>query len=182
MQGPPRFCRSALDKEVGTRILQARKKRSLSRRKLAELAGVGVGTLGKIERGDQRPMEPTLRRIAEVLGSELGDLAPGWAADEQERAAGGICHPGIGLKKLRLSKRVSQAEVAAVAGVSVETLSRFERGLHASRLLAHVQSIPGQREALVFRSVKLAEYFGFSTTLELFAACDELIIRPDGEI
>lgn len=182
MQGPPRFCRSALDEKVGNRVLKARKKSRLSRHQLAELAGIGVGTLGKIERGDQRPMEPTLRRVAQVLDVNLADLAPGWAGDEQERSAAGICHPGIGLKILRVRKGLSQVKVAAVAGVSVGTLSRFERGLHASRLMAQVQSIEGQSEALVFRSIKLARYFGFSTQLELYAACDELYVKPDGEI
>lgn len=167
----PAFARRGLDEKVGSRIKEARKEQGVSRRILAKRASIGYGTLGRIERGHQRPTEPTLRRIARALKLRLGDLAPGWTMDELERGDTNQFHPGPGLRSLRMRENKSIVEVARVAGVNPSTLSRFERALHASRKLVELRGELGS-EDLVFRSEALAHEFGFDTAQELSDFCN----------
>lgn len=173
MKGIPEFARKDLDERVGSRILEARKQQGLRRQILATRAGVGYGTLGKIERGDQRPTELTLRRIAHSMGLRLGDLAPGWEKDEVERGDTNQGHPGPGLRSLRRQQNKSLIDVAKVAGVDPATLSRFERALHASRKLVELR-VQGPSEKLIFRSEALAREFGFETAQELSEVCNNM--------
>lgn len=60
--------------KVGMKIRVERMKRSLSQEKLAELSGVGVNSIGAIERGEQSPTVETLGSIARALEIELHKL------------------------------------------------------------------------------------------------------------
>jgi transcriptional regulator with XRE-family HTH domain len=59
---------------VGARIGRIRQQRRLSRRVVAELAGIHQNTLKKIESGASNPTLSVLLRIAEALGVKLHDL------------------------------------------------------------------------------------------------------------
>lgn len=57
--------------EIGQAIRARRKSLDVMQPHLAELAGVSVNTLYKIERGEANPTLAVLFQIAEVLGMEL---------------------------------------------------------------------------------------------------------------
>jgi len=59
---------------VGLRIGRIRQKRELSRRVVAELAGIHENTLKKIESGKGNPTLSVLFGIAEALGVKIHDL------------------------------------------------------------------------------------------------------------
>ena len=59
---------------VGARIGRIRQKRELSRRVVAELAGIHENTLKKIESGKGNPTLSVLFGIADALGVKIHDL------------------------------------------------------------------------------------------------------------
>ena len=58
-------------KELGETIKNRRKELNIIQPHLAELAGISVNTLYKIERGQNNPTLDVLNKILEVLGLEL---------------------------------------------------------------------------------------------------------------
>lgn len=58
-------------KEVGNAIKERRAVLNVTQRELAEIAGVGVNTLTKIERGEANPSLKVLERILAALGLEI---------------------------------------------------------------------------------------------------------------
>ncbi|MEL7685491.1 helix-turn-helix domain-containing protein [Citromicrobium bathyomarinum] len=175
-EGPPRFSRNDLDDEVGDRILRRRNELGFSRVELAKKSGIAPRTLARIERSAQYPTEKTLRRLAKALGTPLGALAPGWKSDDLEKLITGIEHTGIGLRKLRLERGLTQEDLAAAAGVSIGTISRFERGLHGEGALAFKQSSEDTSLTvrLILKSKELAERLGFPSPEALSQACEEV--------
>lgn len=57
--------------EIGESIKNRRKTLSITQPHLAELAGVSVNTLYKIERGEANPTLEVVAKLADVLGMEL---------------------------------------------------------------------------------------------------------------
>ena len=62
------------DRGVGAQIRSVRLVRQLSLKALANLAGISVGLLSQIERGQSSASVKTLQSLAHVLGFELGDF------------------------------------------------------------------------------------------------------------
>ena len=58
-------------RKVGNAIKERRKILKITQRTLAELAGVGINTLTKIERGEGNPTVEVLEKILDTLGLEL---------------------------------------------------------------------------------------------------------------
>jgi DNA-binding XRE family transcriptional regulator len=56
----------------------------VSQAELAELAGIGRGTVRSLERGDRRAHATTLRRLSEALAVCTADLLTAEAAQEEE--------------------------------------------------------------------------------------------------
>lgn len=56
---------------LGKTIKERRKTLDITQLQLAELAGISVNTLYKLERGQSNPTIEVLVRIAEVMGMEL---------------------------------------------------------------------------------------------------------------
>ena len=56
---------------IGNAIKERRKMLKITQRTLAELAGVGINTLTKIERNERNPSLDVLERILDTLGLEL---------------------------------------------------------------------------------------------------------------
>lgn len=81
-RGRPRKPRPAgLSGQLGSRIELLRKKRSLSADDLGAIAGLGVGTVIRVERGEQSPTLDTVLAIAHALGRSGADLlasCPAW--------------------------------------------------------------------------------------------------------
>jgi transcriptional regulator with XRE-family HTH domain len=68
------FAEARLRSAIGLRVRDARQRRGLSGRQLAELAGVTASFISHIERGQAIPSIPTLLRLIYALGIEMGDL------------------------------------------------------------------------------------------------------------
>ena len=56
---------------IGQQIKERRKSLKVTQRLLAELSGVGINTLTKIERGDGNPSLNVLEKVLDTLGLEL---------------------------------------------------------------------------------------------------------------
>ena len=56
---------------IGQQIKERRKSLNVTQRQLAELSGIGINTLTKIERGEANPSLSILNRILDTLGLEL---------------------------------------------------------------------------------------------------------------
>ncbi|MCG2725137.1 MAG: helix-turn-helix domain-containing protein [Elusimicrobia bacterium] len=63
-------------KEIGKRILFARKTLNLTQENIAEAAGIETSFYGQIERGANIPSIFTLSKIAKALNIETSDLFP----------------------------------------------------------------------------------------------------------
>jgi transcriptional regulator with XRE-family HTH domain len=59
---------------LGNRVREARTRRNLTGKRLAELADVTPGFISQIERGQVAPSFATLARISHALGIRVGDL------------------------------------------------------------------------------------------------------------
>ncbi|NLO01580.1 MAG: helix-turn-helix transcriptional regulator [Bacteroidales bacterium] len=57
--------------EIGELIKERRKALRVSQPDLAEMAGISINTLYKIERGQANPTVQILNKIAEILGMEV---------------------------------------------------------------------------------------------------------------
>lgn len=57
---------------IGTQIKERRRLLKVTQRQLADLSGVGINTLTKIERNEANPTLDILQKILDTLGLELG--------------------------------------------------------------------------------------------------------------
>lgn len=81
-----------LSGQLGSRIEALRKERNLSADELGAAAGLGVGTVIRVERGEQSSTLDTVLAIAHALGksgAELLKSCPAWSAKlkEEQRAS-----------------------------------------------------------------------------------------------
>lgn len=58
-------------KNIGEEIKRRRTLLNITQKTLSELAGVGINTLTKIERGDANPSINVLKKILNTLGMEI---------------------------------------------------------------------------------------------------------------
>ena len=56
---------------IGQQIRERRKDLRINRAKLAQLSGIGLNSLSRLESGKGNPTLESLQKIAEVLGFEL---------------------------------------------------------------------------------------------------------------
>lgn len=88
-RGRPRKPRpDNLSGQLGERIESLRKERNLSADDLGTIAGLGLGTVIRVERGEQSPTLDTVLAIAHALGMPGADLlgaCPAW----KEKPKGG---------------------------------------------------------------------------------------------
>ena len=56
---------------IGEQIKQRRKSLKVTQRQLAELSGIGINTLTKIERGEANPSLKNLEKVLDTLGLVL---------------------------------------------------------------------------------------------------------------
>ena len=64
-------------KAIGKDIKTRRKMLKITQRTLAELAGVGINTLTKIERGEANPSFEVLKKILDTIGLEIKVVVKG---------------------------------------------------------------------------------------------------------
>lgn len=58
-------------KKIGDEIKRRRKLLNITQKTLSELAGVGINTLTKMERGEANPTIDVLERVLNTLGMEI---------------------------------------------------------------------------------------------------------------
>ena len=75
------------------RLKEWRERRLLTQRELAELVGMTVGTINRIERGVHRPRLGTVRKLAEALGVTADELVA-WEARSERTGNDGDDAPG----------------------------------------------------------------------------------------
>jgi len=80
-----------MEKRLGRRIRELRKRQRLSQTELAEKAGVALMTVSRLERGEHDPHVRTLSRIARSLRVPLLALmrSAGYSEDEEDAGRGG---------------------------------------------------------------------------------------------
>ena len=64
-------------KKIGEEIKRRRKLLNITQKTLSELAGVGINTLTKIERGEANPTIDVLDKILNTLGMEINVTVKG---------------------------------------------------------------------------------------------------------
>jgi transcriptional regulator with XRE-family HTH domain len=115
-----RFC-GLLSAMGASGLRAARLRAGLDQSTLARIAGVDRTAVSHAERGDRIPTFGVARRLAVALGCTPADLWPSAfapsGADPLARA-------------LRRARVLSQAEVAAAAGVTLYAVRRAEAGCH----------------------------------------------------
>lgn len=65
-------------KKLPQLLLEARDKQELTQIQVAKKAGIYPNTYSRIERGEQKPSIPTLRKLAKALDLDLSDLLKVW--------------------------------------------------------------------------------------------------------
>ena len=60
-----------ISKEIGKKIKERRKVLRITQPDLAEMAGISINTLYKIERGQANPTIQMVNKIVEILGMEI---------------------------------------------------------------------------------------------------------------
>ena len=61
--------------QTGKFFKKRRKEKGLTQIQVAQKAGVYVNTYAKIERGEQEPSFPTVKKLAKALDIDLSDIA-----------------------------------------------------------------------------------------------------------
>ena len=168
------FQRRDLPHNLGQTLRDARSSDERTRMDVATAVGIHPKTLARIERGAQKPSWPTLGRICDELGLSVFTVAPRWARQSMDIPTKPAVAPGLGLRALRRERGMTLVRLAGLLGVSAATLSRFERGLTASRLLA--ERVGGPDVAFDDRDVvldggRLASAMGFASASALERAC-----------
>jgi len=155
-----------------------------SRRALALAVGIHPRTLARIERGAQKPSWPTLEKICEELNLGIFGVARRWARDSVDLPQAVEGAPGLGLRALRLKHGMTLVQLASRTGVSAATLSRFERGLTASRKLGRRvggPDVPHEDRDVVLDNDALASAFGLNNSTALRSACLAALELGEGE-
>lgn len=168
------FQRRDLPAGLGTALRAARTGAGRSRRDVAAATGIAPRTLARIERGAQKPTWRTLDRLCDELGVSAFQLACRWVVQSMDLPTSPDSAPGLGLRALRLERGMSLVRLAGLTGVSVATISRFERGITASRKLGLRVGGPEvafEDRDVVLNAERLASAFGLVGTVDLNRAC-----------
>lgn len=168
------FHRKNLPEGVGAKLAEARVSVGRSRRDVAEKVGIAPRTLARIERGQQIPQWPTLKRLCDALGQSDFALAPRWSNDADYVPTSPEVAPGVGLRAVRKARGMTMAGLSAASGVSIATLSRYERGLVNSRTLgrrARGHHDRGEAQNIAIRDDLVATALGYDSAEALWTAC-----------
>jgi transcriptional regulator with XRE-family HTH domain len=91
-RGRPRKARPpGLSGELGAMVERLRKERGLSADTLGSEAGLGIGTVIRVERGEQSPTFDTILAIAHALGISGAELladCPAWSEQPKTKGKG----------------------------------------------------------------------------------------------
>ncbi|WP_242360063.1 helix-turn-helix domain-containing protein [Anaeromyxobacter sp. SG17] len=109
----------AVEKRLGRRVADQRKRAGLTQAELAERIGVTTETVSRLERGAVVPSLARLEEVALALGAELSDLFR--VADRESQKDRAMT------RLLAVVRRGSAADIEAVADVAERILGHFRR-------------------------------------------------------
>lgn len=168
------FQRRELPSDVGSKLRSERIALGRSRRSLALAVNIHPRTLARIERGAQKPLWVTLEALCDELHLSVFSVAKRWASDSFNLPQEIEAAPGLGLRALRLGRGMTIVQLASASGISAATISRFERGLTASRRLGRRvggPAVPHEDRDVVLDNDAVAMAFGLKGSDALRAAC-----------
>lgn len=114
---------------LGLKILERRKALKMTQVELGKRVGVSGGAISQFEKSITKPTEHTLRRLSEVLVYDfeflLSDVAP---KNAEQEAQGLSTYSGNFIEQARKRKKLSQAQLADLVGVSRASISLYETG------------------------------------------------------
>ncbi|GAB3052133.1 helix-turn-helix domain-containing protein [Sediminivirga luteola] len=118
---------------IGRKIRHFRQQREMTLTQLGGRVDAAPSQLSTIENGRREPSLPLLRRIAEALGTEIGELLDPSPVDERqalelelERTQTGSLYSSLGLPTVR-SKALSHEALAAIVALQRQLRSALER-------------------------------------------------------
>lgn len=155
--------------DLGAQLYAIRRERGLTQEWLAAKTGVTRWTIARIEAGRNVPRSYLVHAIERVLG--LGDrrLVPDWKDGPDHDAPS----RGHRARRARIAVGRTLAEVAKISGISMTTISRFEREFGDSPLIlgsefegSHGFSNDQYARAHMFLNANEMEEFSQSADLE----------------
>lgn len=111
--------------ELALLLKKYRESRNLSIKQLSELAGVGNGTIGEIERGKNKSRPATLEKLSKAL-----KLTP----EERERLFSCLVPKDIG-------KKIIEASDPRVLTLNKRELSQFEKTMEEASLFFNDETV-----------------------------------------
>lgn len=126
--------------ELALLLKKYRESRNLSIKQLSELAGVGNGTIGEIERGKNKSRPATLEKLSKAL-----KLTP----EERERLFSCLVPKDIG-------KKIIEASDPRVLTLSKREMSQFEKTMEEASLFFNDETVSeADKEKMVLAISKL---------------------------
>lgn len=162
--------RAAIPTSVGAAVRSARRMRRWTQQRLADRSGLSRKTVSRVELHGS-PDADTLMRICGALELRLVGLVPAW--DRPEDDVPSLDDPlfGYRIRRRRRELGIRLEDAAAAAGISIATLSRFERlGSASAALLTPVYADDPEGEVFLDND-GLARALGFEDTAALHAYC-----------
>ncbi len=117
------FPRDAVPNDVGARVRTARLARRMSQERLAAKTGVTRWAIMRLEAGCHIPGSHLVHALERVLQLGDGGLVRAW----HDAAPHGSSARGPRARRARNALKYSLSEIAVASGVSIATISRFER-------------------------------------------------------
>jgi transcriptional regulator with XRE-family HTH domain len=162
------FHPSAISAEFGEVLARQRRLEGMTQKQLAEEAGLTRETVARLESNRRRPTAETVFRLEAALNLIPGTLVPCWP----EWKPIGTMTPGARSRERRRAMGISIVVVAEAAGVSIATLSRFEREFGACPTLSVIGFDQGMPFVAGLRSIGYAKALGFVCIEEHERYCD----------
>jgi transcriptional regulator with XRE-family HTH domain len=155
------FPSAAVPATFGEVIAKERRLLGWTQQQLAEKSGLTRETIARLEKGagKRKPTGDTVFRLESALDLEPGTLVPGWP----EWKPIGTMTFGSRSRERRRALNIPITIAAKAAGVSMATLSRFEREFGACPTLSVVEFEEGMPVVIGLRSVQYATALGFAS-------------------
>lgn len=111
---------------LGARLKEVRERLGLNQKQAAEKLGISNVVLNRYERDERKPDPETLRRIAEGYGVSIDYLL---GLSDEPNPLGDMVTTARRLQAIRVSRDMSQRDLADRLGITVPQLARYESAL-----------------------------------------------------
>jgi len=111
---------------LGMRLREARERLGLNQKQAAERLGISNVVLNRYERDERKPDPETLRRIAEEYGTSADYLL---GLSDDPNPLDDLATSARRLQAIRVSRDMSQRDLADRLGITVPQLARYESAI-----------------------------------------------------